>query len=240
MAGNFILLHGWGMNASVFDPLCNKLSRHGQICRVDLPGYGSSSWNPDLSFEDQVEKIAKQVPQGILIGWSMGGLYATEMQKQNPGKFARLVLIASNPCFVRRSDWTCAVKESVFDDFARELDKGWALTVKRFLSLQMLGNENTRQLVRDLMIQIEKFGAPDSQALKFGLDLLKKMDTRSTLAQCEIPIQMILGQRDALVPASLAQEIGKVNAKIQVESLAAAAHAPFLSHTEQIVSMIVG
>ena len=234
-----ILLHGWGMNASIFEPLCVALGRYREIYRVDLPGYGGNRWNANLSFEDQAAQIASLVPRGTLIGWSMGGLYATEMLRQNPGQFKRLVLISSNPCFVQRPDWPCGVKESVFNDFAMEFDQGWAATIRRFLSLQMLGNENARRLIRDLMVQIENTGEPDAQALKFGLDLLKNADTRPILARCEIPIQMILGQRDALVPSSLALEIGKVNAKIQVDSIATAAHAPFLSHTSQVASTIL-
>ncbi|MCH7880527.1 MAG: pimeloyl-ACP methyl ester esterase BioH [Proteobacteria bacterium] len=234
-----ILLHGWGMNASVFGPLCEILNRHNRIYRVDLPGYGGSRWNTALSFEDQAAQIATQIPRGILIGWSMGGLYATEMLRQNPDQFEGLILISSNPCFVQRPDWSCAVKQAVFDDFARDLDKGWAATIRRFLSLQMHGHKNARQLIRDLMVQIQEAGEPDVQALKFGLDLLKNIDARPILADCEIPIQMILGQHDALIPSSLAKEIGKVNERIQVESIATAAHAPILSHTEQIASMIV-
>jgi pimeloyl-[acyl-carrier protein] methyl ester esterase len=227
------------MNASVFGPLCEILNRHGQTYRVDLPGYGGSRWNAALSFEDQAAQIATQIPQGILIGWSMGGLYATEILRQNPRQFERLILISSNPCFVQRPDWSCAVKQAVFDDFARDLDKGWSTTMRRFLSLQMHGHKNSRQLIRDLMVQIQEAGEPDIQALKFGLDLLKNKDVRPVLADCEIPIQMILGQRDALIPSRLAKEIGKVNEKIQVESIATAAHAPILSHTEQIASMIL-
>ncbi|MFV2032826.1 MAG: pimeloyl-ACP methyl ester esterase BioH [Gammaproteobacteria bacterium] len=234
-----ILVHGWGMNASVFEPLCEYLNQQYQIYRVDLPGYGGSHWNAALSFEDQAALIAAQAPRGILVGWSMGGLYATEMLRQNPGQFERLILISSNPCFVQRQDWPCAVKQSVFEDFARDMNKGWATTIRRFLSLQLLGNDNARQLIRDLMIQIQNTGEPDVQALHFGLDLLKHLDARPILANCDIPIQMILGRRDALVPASLAKEIGKVNGRIQVESITTAAHAPFLSHTAQIASMIV-
>lgn len=234
-----ILLHGWGMNASIFDPLCEDLNQYGQVYRVDLPGYGSSRWDSALSFEDQTAQIVAQIPEGTLIGWSMGGLYATEMLRQNPGQYERLILIASNPCFVQRPGWLCAVKESVFDDFARELDRGWAVTIRRFLSLQMLGNENAREIIRGLMVQIEKTGQPDAEALKFGLALLKHADARPVLANCEIPIHMILGGRDAMVPSSLARDIGKVNAKIQVELIASAAHTPFISHTEQVVSMIV-
>lgn len=233
-----ILLHGWGMSASVFDPFRELLSHRFEVITVDLPGYGQSQWDDSLSFEDQVALIADHVPEGMLLGWSMGGLYATEMARQNPNQFNRLILMCSNPCFVCRENWAFAVDESVFDAFSQSLEQGWRATIKHFLSLQMLGNPNARQLVRDLMIKLEWAGEPDTSALRFGLDLLKATDTRYVLSQLEIPISMIFGRLDALVPISVAKEISEVNPKIQVESLPDAAHAPFLSHTAQIASMI--
>ncbi|MGK0398434.1 MAG: pimeloyl-[acyl-carrier protein] methyl ester esterase [Gammaproteobacteria bacterium] len=233
-----ILLHGWGMSGSVFDPLCELLSDHYEVITVDLPGYGQSEWCQSLTFEDQAALISEQVPQGILLGWSMGGLYATEMVRQNPSRFSRLILMCSNPCFVSRENWPFAVDESVFDDFSQSLQQGWRHTIKHFLTLQMLGHSNARQLVRDLMIKLEQSGEPDPAALRFGLDLLKSADNRLVLSQLEIPIQMIFGRLDALVPVSITKEISEINTQIQVELLLDAAHAPFLSNTAQIASII--
>ncbi|MFT5665138.1 MAG: pimeloyl-[acyl-carrier protein] methyl ester esterase [Gammaproteobacteria bacterium] len=239
--GPITLLHGWGMSASVFDPLRDLLSLSHQldVVAVDLPGYGQNQWDESLSFEDQAALISEQVPEGVLLGWSMGGLYAIEMARQDPGRFNRLILMCCNPCFVCRESWPLAVDESVFDDFSQSLQSGWRSTIKHFLSLQMLGNPNARQLVRNLMIKLEKAGEPDEDALRFGLDLLKSADARSALSQLKIPIDMIFGGLDALVPVNVAKEISKVNPRIQVELLLDAAHAPFLSHTAQIASMII-
>ncbi len=233
-----ILLHGWGMNASVFEPLRVELARNNTVFCVDLPGYGLSQWDADLSFEDQVALIAANLPAGKLLGWSMGGLYAAELAQQYPGQFSQLTLVCCNPCFVRRSDWDSAVDEAVFDAFGEDLSRGWKSTVKRFLSLQMHGNDKARQLIRELMTRLEAAGEPDAEALLFGLELLKQKDNRSLLADLDLPVKMILGGRDVLVPHNLAKEIVHINPQIQVESLATAAHAPFLSHTGQFLTML--
>ena len=233
-----VLLHGWGMNASVFEPLCNELAKNCEVVTVDLPGYGASSWNASISFQDQVAMIASELPEGELLGWSMGGLYAVEMVRQSPGQFSRLVLVCCNPCFVRQNDWQCAVDWQVFDAFNQDLQRGWRNAIKRFLSLQMHGSDNARQLIRNLMERLQLGGEPNPEALQFGLDLLKQTDSRELLVALKLPIKLILGERDQLVPGSLAKEIIKVNPKIQVESLATAAHAPFLSHTAQFLAML--
>lgn len=233
-----ILLHGWGMSASVFEPLSHELAKSREVVTVDLPGYGASAWDASISFQDQVTMIASQLPEGDLLGWSMGGFYALEMIRQNPGKFSQLLLVCCNPCFVRRTGWQCAVDAQVFDAFSQDLRRGWRMTIKRFLSLQMHGSDNARLLIRNLMERLQVGGEPDPEALQFGLDLLKQTDSRELLATLELPIKMILGERDQLVPGSLAKEIIKVNPQIQVESLATAAHAPFLSHSAQFLAMI--
>lgn len=233
-----ILLHGWGMNATVFEPLRGELARNNTVYCVDLPGYGLSQWDATLSFEAQIALIASHLPTGKLLGWSMGGLYAAELAQQYPDQFSQLTLVCCNPCFVRRLNWGCAVDEAVFDAFGEELNKGWKSTIKRFLSLQMHGNDNARQLIRELMTRMEAAGEPDVEVLLFGLNLLKQNDSRSLLTSLDLPIKMILGGRDVLVPYDLAKEIVHINPQIQVESLATAAHAPFLSHTDQFLTML--
>ena len=88
-----ILLHGWGMSASVFQSLEKKLSGCRQTICVDLPGYEGNPWQAGLSFEDQAASIAARLPGGILIGWSMGGLYATEIARQNAQK-CKIVIVS--------------------------------------------------------------------------------------------------------------------------------------------------
>jgi len=233
-----ILVHGWGMNASVFEPLSKALSGLRETLCIDLPGYGENPWQAGLSFQQQAARIGAILPRGTLVGWSMGGLYATEIVRQYPGRFSQLILVSSNPCFVSRPGWDCAVNESTFEAFAADLAKGWSATIRRFLSLQMLGDANGRQLVRDLVAKSQVYGEPDSEALRYGLDLLKYSDTRAVLAGLDIPLKMVLGKRDAMVPADLGKEILKVNPKFQVEFIDAAAHAPFLSHPDQFILLI--
>ncbi len=233
-----VLLHGWGMNAAVFDTLAAELEKSREVINVDLPGYGSSPWDASLSFSDQAEWIASELPEGEILGWSLGGLYALEMHRLRPKQFARLLLVCTSPCFVRRSGWNCAVTADVFDEFAASLNRGWQATVKRFLTLQMYGNDDARILIRELMMRLEKAGEPNIEALKFGLYLLKHGDFRSLLADLDRPIKMVFGQRDMLVPNAVVKEIGHINRNIAVESLATAAHAPFLSHTAEFLTML--
>jgi len=225
-----ILLHGWGMHARIFEPLLERLDTAQQIINPGLPGYSGSPWQGNLSFEMQLESMAQSLPRGRLLGWSLGGLYAIELALRFPQKFSEVVLVACNPCFTRRPGWECALDAGILDTFADELKQDWRRTMRRFLALQMQGEDEARPLVRSLWQQMIAVGEPDIAVLDFGLELLKNWDARPSLSQLPQPVKLILGERDRLVPISLRQQIADVASGIQVESVAGAAHAPFLTN----------
>lgn len=168
----------------------------------------------------------------------MGGLYAIELALRHPEKFSELILVASNPCFVTRSDWSCAIDTAVLDTFADDMQLDRQRTLRRFLALQMQGESDARAITRDLWQRIVEAGEPDLAVLRFGLDLLRHQDLRETLARLEQPVSLILGERDKLVPIGLRQQITDVAPGIRVESVAGAAHAPFISNPDAVVAQL--
>ena len=235
---NLTLLHGWGMPARIFDPLLASLSGRLRTNTPPLPGYRASRWPAGLGFEREIETMARDLPAGALLGWSLGGIYALELCRRHPGKFSPLILVACNPCFVIRDDWPCAIAAQVFDEFGRELRDDWRRTLRRFLALQLQGETAQRELARELWQKITDIGPPDVAVLEYGLGLLKSHDSRSALAALEQPASLLLGERDRLVPIALRRQIAEIAPAIRVESIAGAAHAPFLSHPEAVAACI--
>ena len=232
-----IMLHGWGTSPDVFIPLAERAGADS-IQIPPLPGYPQSPWKFTADFTAQLEQMALDLPSGHLMGWSLGGLFAIELALRAPEKFNRVTLIACNPCFVQRADWPQAVEAAVFDQFCADLLQDRERTLRRFLSLQMQGEVDARRLSRELAGKVLERGAPEQAALQFGLELLKGHDARRSLVQLEQPLCLILGERDLLVPIALKQQISEVVPRIRVESVAGAAHAPFLSHTAEVVALI--
>lgn len=233
-----ILLHGWGMPARVFDPLLQPLRQRCEPQAPALPGYAQSPWPGGLEFERELECMARDLPAGALLGWSLGGIYALELARREPDKFNALTLVACNPCFVIRDDWPSAVEARVFDDFGRELGRDWQRTLRRFLALQLQGQAAQRQLARDLWRHIAQAGPPDLAVLEYGLGLLKNHDARPALASLRQPLSLLLGERDRLVPIALSRQIAEVAPGIRVESIAGAGHAPFFSHPEAVAAHV--
>ena len=232
-------IHGWGMNSAVFSPLCQKLDSEFDITRIDLPGHGQSVWSGYADFDRQVDAIAEKLPDStLLMGWSLGGLYAQRLVNRYPQKFNKLMLVSCNPCFVQRENWMTAVEASIFTEFAASLMENWQATIRRFIGLQMFGVEQARSLIRQITELLMEGGAPNPEAMSFGLDLLLKLDARQDLQKIEIPLLHVLGQRDVLVPSSLAEQLPLINPAIRVECVARSAHAPFLSHSDLFADLI--
>lgn len=231
-----ILLHGWGMPAGIFEPLLSPLGQRCDPYLPALPGYPGSPWPGGLEFEDQIDLMARELPAGALLGWSLGGLYALALARREPRKFSALTLVACNPCFVIRDDWPPAIAAEVLDEFARELGRDWRRTLRRFIALQLHGEVSQRELARELWRGVEAAGRPDLAVLETGLDLLKNHDARPALASLGQPACLLLGERDRLVPNALEGQIAEVAPGIRVESIAGAGHAPFLSHPRAIAT----
>ncbi|MDH3386566.1 MAG: alpha/beta fold hydrolase [Gammaproteobacteria bacterium] len=232
-----ILLHGWGMNTFVFDPLLRQLAARDVLIPA-LPGYPGSPWQAGLDFERQLERMAADLPPGRLLGWSLGGTYAIELASRYPHKFSVLTLVACNPCFVAGEGWRCAVEATVFDAFGEALARDRERALRRFIALQMQGEAQVRILSRSLWEGLAEAGVPDSATLGFGLELLRNHDARPALGRVSRPTTLILGELDALVPLALLKQIADVAPAIRVESVAGAAHALILSHPSQIAALL--
>ena len=231
------LLHGWGMNSAIFNPLLKTLAQDFEVLCVDLPGHGRSGL-VELEFDQQVEMLAQVLPDSSLLGWSMGGLYAIALAHLYPERFSHLALVACNPRFVQIEGWSCAVPQQVFDEFSASLSDDWRTTIKRFIGLQLHGTDQARQKIREVTTLLYAGGAPQPEALSRGLQLLLEYDARDQLQQLRQPVLMVLGRRDTLVPISLEQQIRQVNASIHVECFARSAHVPFVTHPQQFADLL--
>ncbi|GGO88918.1 pimeloyl-[acyl-carrier protein] methyl ester esterase [Marinobacterium nitratireducens] len=226
-----VLLHGWGLGSDVWAPLLEPLQPHFEILRFDLPGLGRSAEFPTpYRLESVAAAVLEQVPESaIWLGWSLGGLVAAEAARQAPHRVRGLVTVASNPCFVARADWPCAMAPEVFDDFVARLDADPARTLGSFAMLQTQGALGARASLRLLKTLIASL---EPSALAPALQLLAE-DRRETLAQLELPMLHVFGAEDRLVPAAIVERLGAQLPHASLRCYEGAGHLPFHSHADR-------
>jgi len=225
-----LLIHGWGMNAAVWQPLLPRLEDDFRVVRVDLPGHGHSPWADGLdSLDDWAEAVLAVAPERALwVGWSLGGLVMQRARIRAPERLDAALGIATTPCFTRRESWPHGMAPEVLHAFAAELRGDPARTLRRFLALQVQGAADARATLAVLRREFDASAAPHPRALDAGLKLLLETDLRPLPEDSPVPLHWLLGEKDTLVPASLAGALPGA-----VEVIPGAAHAPFLSHPER-------
>jgi len=235
-----VFVHGWAMNSAVWEECIESLPDWINVVLVDLPGHGSMADVPAGSLDDYVQALMPLAHRPVLwVGWSLGGLAVLRLAELYPQRVAAAMLVATNPCFVRQQNWPCAVDESVFKQFAGDLNKNQQKTIRRFLALQVKGLKDVMAVVRKLQSSIELRGSASTQALNAGLDILLNTDLRSSLKNIDSPLHWLLGAKDALVPGELADVLQKDFAQKNVTLLPQASHAPFISEPEVFISQLL-
>ncbi|MCR4297888.1 MAG: alpha/beta fold hydrolase [Gallionella sp.] len=252
-----LLIHGWGMHGGMWGGVAERLAEHFRVLAVDLPGHGFSASNvgwversethhaPDIDdgyrcaqpiLLETVEALSAQFDEPLTVcGWSLGGQVALRWALRHPQQISRLVLVASTPCFVRRPGWECAMAAEKLAEFAAALQQDYALTLQRFLALQVRGSERERELLVALRSALLSRGEPDLGALQAGLEILRDCDLRSALPSIRQPALVIGGERDTLTPPLAAHYLAAQLPDARLVAIKGAAHAPFLSHPDEFM-----
>ena len=185
-----------------------------------------------MSLEEMAQQVLDTAPQNaVWLGWSLGGLVASKIALDNPGRVSALVTVASSPCFSAQDAWP-GIKPEVLAGFQQQLSDDFQRTVERFLALQTMGTETAHQQT------VLSLPMPDVEVLNGGLEILKTIDLREPLASLALPHLRIYGYLDGLVPRKVVPLLDNLWPESQSMVVAKAAHAPFISHPGEFCSAL--
>jgi len=226
-----VLLHGWGMHGGIWGNVVPLLAQNFRVHCVDLPGHGMSAPQGEFSLDALAGILSAQFDEPVNVcGWSLGGMVALRWARLAPQQVQKLVLVASTPCFAEREYWLFGMAAEALLQFAAELERDHAATLRRFLALQLRGSANERELLADLRSRLFSRGEPDMNALRGGLEILRDADLREELPAIRQPALLIAGERDKLTPPEASFYMAETMPGARVMEIEGAAHAPFLSH----------
>ncbi len=229
---HLVLLHGWGLNAEVWNGIAPRLSSQFTLHLVDLPGFGRSQHYGAMTLEAMAEAVVKRAPASALwLGWSLGGLVASQIALTSPQRVAGLITVASSPCFSAKDDWP-GIKPEVLAGFQHQLSEDYRRTVERFLALQTLGTETARQDARLLKDVVLNQPMPTVEVLNGGLEILRSVDLRAPLCGLQVPFLRLYGWLDGLVPRKIVASLDALWPHSESLIFDKAAHAPFVSHPQ--------
>ncbi len=238
---DLVLLHGWGLHSGIWQLLLEELTQHYRVHLIDLPGFGRSpipSADYDLSLlTEQVLKVAPE--KAHYLGWSLGGLVATNIAINHPKKVSKLITVASSPKFVQSEDWPHAMKANIMDSFCRFLEEDYQGTIIRFLAIQAMGSATQKEDIKFLRETVFIHGTPATKALRHGLQMLNKVDLRQLLKDLSMPRLRLYGRLDSLIPNKVAQTINELDPVAEYKIYSKASHAPFLTNRAEFTQDVI-
>ena len=236
---NLVLVHGWGVNSAIWQPVIEELSQSYCVHLVDLPGFGHNPEITDYSLAAIADSILEKLPENaVWCGWSLGGLIATYIAHQFPDRVEKLIQVCASLKFVEQGEWL-GVKEEVFELFKVGVAKSPVKTLNRFLSIQAMGSESVKGDISTIKNLLVEQPVPSVSALIGGLDLLNEVDLRDEFSQLTMPTLSLFGALDTLVPVANIEAVARLYASNQQVIFEHSSHAPFISESERFKTILI-
>lgn len=223
-----VLLHGWAMHSVIWGDFAAQLSQRYDVTLIDLPH--------SETLDEMSDKIFAQLlaEKFYLLGWSFGGTVALNIAQRYPEHVLGIILMAANPCFVARANWT-GMSLEIFENFATQFHENPNATLQRFLALQTQGSP---KFLKEFKNCFAKKIIGSVTELEISLALLKNSDLRSALQNLTCQTLAIFSDNDALIPISVATQLQTLKPDLRIYVLNGASHLPFLTQPQNCLTAI--
>lgn len=186
-----VLLHGWGQNIQMMEPLGNLLNSKYKVTIIDLPGFGLSE-EPDFNFDlyDYVEVLKElfdylKIKNPVLVGHSFGGrlgiIYASKY------KVSKLVLFGA-PCVRHKPKVKKSFKQRIFN-FIKKYKIFSPLVEEMKKHIGSVDYRNATPVMRNVLVRTVN------------------EDLSEYAKQIKCPVLMIWGDKDTAAPVEHAKEL---------------------------------
>lgn len=199
-----LLIHGIGVSGRYFIPFARELVKDYRVIAVDLPGYGKTP-KPRRALDIKelaavVVQLSRQLQlhQPIIVGQSMGCQIAARAVAMEPTLFHKMLLLGPTVNKAERSLIKQAVRLGQ-DTLHEPLAVNWMIFVD-YLRMGFLRYLRTcRYMLRDHIEEV--------------------------LPQCTIPVLIVRGQEDKIVPRKWVAYLQAVTPDATIQELPDAPHA---------------
>lgn len=225
-----VLLHGFGSSLQTWDEWAAVLRGRWRVLRLDLPGHGLTGPDATGDYRDArshalIDALldARGLSRATLVGHSIGGRIAWSYAAARPARVERLVLVAPDgfaspgfeygrapdvPAVLGAMRWAlprAALRANLEPAFADPARLTEAL-VERYHALMLAPGNRDAMLARMRQTVLE--------------------DPRPRLATLAIPVLLVWGERDAMIPVANADDYLKALRRAELVRLPGVGHVP--------------
>ena len=202
-----LLIHGFGEDGAIFEPLGEFLGTQHTVCIPDLPGSGHSHLLPVTTMESMAETCLALMDQQapgkpwVVIGHSMGGYIALALADQAPNRVAGLALFHSS-AYADSEEKKANRQKSI--DFIQNHGGGEFLkTMIPGLFAPDFRDANPHQVEHQTQLAL---ALTDTSLIAYYEAMAARPDRTHVLRNATWPVLFIVGGQDQAVPAAAALE----------------------------------
>jgi pimeloyl-ACP methyl ester carboxylesterase len=224
-----VLLHGMGANSGFWRHVIGGLAAHRLVLAPDIIGFGRSIPDPAIALPSFTRWLSSWldtlgIDRSVIVGHSLGGAIAVRFTQENPARIDRLVLVGS-----------IGFGTSALGLLAAGLFIIPSNPVSRFVLRRILSSrpgslpvpptaqrKRGRSFNRRLAVQIMKAS---------GWKGVPSFPSES-LSQITQPTLLLWGERDRVVPVSVARRLCAVLPHAELQTVSGCGHMPFIERPD--------
>lgn len=223
-----IFLHGFPLDHTIWHPVLPYLQDMAHCVLPDLRGHGESP-DPDgiytmpLMAEDVADLMDElDIDRAILVGHSMGGYISLAFAKAYPQRLLALALVATHPLADNENKRQSRLRS------AEIIEKTGIEGLAADMPNSLTTNAGLRTQIQKIIQKTSPQGA--ASALR---GMAEREDTSSFLGQIQVPTVVIAGEKDSIVPLTLATEMASKLPKGKLAVVPNGGHMPMMEAPEQ-------
>lgn len=227
-----IFLNGWGASHEINRDFYQAVN---QLDSLVLETY-SIDYQAWLDQPDYISNLATHLDGAVLMGWSLGGLLATQLAGLSP-QIKGLVTLGANLKFLASDDWLHGIRQDYWAGFTRLFQRNPERALKRFSRIEM---QEAQSLASERSALAYDFPLTDQALtqLHAGLEILRELDNTEIYSKIACPCLHIFGGQDPLVPRSAHEVIKQINPNANIAVIPEAHHAPHVAYPDLIADKI--
>ncbi|RRB02300.1 alpha/beta fold hydrolase [Larkinella rosea] len=228
-----VLIHGHGVDASIWNQVYDDLASDYSVVKPDLSTQ-SSHETIEAYAEDLFSLLqSAQLQSCVLIGHSMGGYIVLAIAEQHPDLVSGLVLLNST-AFADDE----AKKQSRQKAVESLEEQGAGPFIGQTVP-KMFGEDFSKNHSQEVAQYVERFSHLPAKALSAGMKAMaSRPDRTHVLKDASFPVLIIAGQQDQLVPFAKSQELAAAVPNAQTVVLEKAGHLGVIEQPDTVLKAI--
>ena len=224
------LIHGHGVDASIWDGIYADLASEGQIIKHDYSWLTNATAIDEYADEVRAQLEMAGVEKAILVGHSMGGYIALAVADHYPDLIQGLVLYHSTAKAdddeKRKARWKAI----------EELEKRGTVP---FIQKQLPKMVAPGYPAEKIKLLIDQFVHLPAYALMAGMEAMaSRPDRTHVLREATFPVLIVLGGNDQLIPYEKTAQLADLSSRVNVVTINNAGHLSMVEQPESSVELL--